>query len=255
MSIFDLNDYSTNFSQRGLNFDSIPEFAKSLWGMVTNKDSNTVSPVNTKEAETPEFLAREVIPSYVPNMNNITQGAYMNSAPTANLDNLNAGIKLGNNNRYYSDDPTVNFIMQAESNGRANAYNPSSATGLFQITDSTHRGLIKNHPELAGTNRTNANDNFKLFSSLYSDNAKMLERAGIPINTFTLYGMHQQGPQFIKIYKYLQGHTNSLDGINEDWMAGNMPSGSYVRGDPSSWANAWIRDIENFNNKQGRWSK
>jgi len=104
---------------------------------------------------------------------------------------MNSNIYDKGNGIYYSDDPFVQYVLNKESGGRANAKSPlSSATGLFQFTEATWADITKGKDfSLA----TDPYENFKAFKLLVKRNASILKNTGTPLTRYTMYMAHQQG--------------------------------------------------------------
>lgn len=104
---------------------------------------------------------------------------------------MNSNIYDKGNGIYYSDDPFVQYVLNKESGGRANAKSPlSSATGLFQFTEATWADITKGKDfSLA----TDPYENFKAFKMFVRRNASILKNAGTPLTRYTMYMTHQQG--------------------------------------------------------------
>lgn len=87
-------------------------------------------------------------------------------------------------------------IRAAESGGDDSARNPrSTATGRYQFIESTWNGLMKSRPDLGLTadGRLDPAQQERAIQAFTADNARILERAGIPVNNGTLYAAHFLG--------------------------------------------------------------
>lgn len=87
-------------------------------------------------------------------------------------------------------------IRAAESGGNPNAKNPnSSATGLYQWTDSTWAEMMRKHPELGLTadGRGNPDQEEKAIRAFTAGNADVLKSAGIEPTGGNLYAAHFLG--------------------------------------------------------------
>jgi hypothetical protein len=85
-------------------------------------------------------------------------------------------------------------IRSAESGGNDRAKNPrSTATGRYQFLSSTWKGLANKYPGLGLTDRYDGDQQEKAIRQFTYDNAKYLERKGIPINNGSLYAAHFLG--------------------------------------------------------------
>ena len=131
-----------------------------------------------------------------PNGTNPTVGKagnnYGNASGDFDLNSvMNSNIYDKGNGIFYSDDPFVQYVLNKESGGRANAKSPlSSATGLFQFTEATWADITKGKDfSLA----TDPYENFKAFKMLVRRNASILKNAGTPLTRYTMYMTHQQG--------------------------------------------------------------
>ena len=104
---------------------------------------------------------------------------------------MNSNIYDKGNGIYYSDDQFVQYVLNKESGGSANAKSPlSSATGLFQFTEATWADITKGKDfSLA----TDPYENFKAFKMLIRRNASILKNTGTPLTRYTMYMAHQQG--------------------------------------------------------------
>lgn len=104
---------------------------------------------------------------------------------------MNSNIYDKGNGIYYSDDPFVQYVLNKESGGSANAKSPlSSATGLFQFTKATWVDITGGKDfSLA----TDPYENFKAFKMLVRKNASILKNTGTPLTRYTMYMAHQQG--------------------------------------------------------------
>ena len=90
------------------------------------------------------------------------------------------------NGKWYSNNPFVNAVMGIESGHKADAYNKSGATGLFQFIPSTWASYGKG-------NALDPNANFEAFKRYTASNIKQMQKAGIPITPTNIYLAHQQG--------------------------------------------------------------
>ena len=131
-----------------------------------------------------------------PNDTNPTVGKagnnYGNSSGDFDLNSvMNSNIYDKGDGIYYSDDPFVQYVLNKESGGRANAKSPlSSATGLFQFTEATWADITEGKDfSLA----TDPDENFKAFKMLVRRNASILKNTGTPLTRYTMYMAHQQG--------------------------------------------------------------
>lgn len=96
-------------------------------------------------------------------------------------------------------------IRQAESGGDPNARNPmSSASGLYQLTDGTWDGLIKNYPDagLQGYNKNDPRAQEIAMGLLMNENKNAYKKAGISPSDADLYAAHFLGaPSAVKAKK------------------------------------------------------
>lgn len=90
------------------------------------------------------------------------------------------------NGKWYSNNPFVNAVMGIESGHKADAYNKSGATGLFQFIPSTWASYGKG-------NALDPNANFEAFKRYTASNIRQMQKAGIPITPTNIYLAHQQG--------------------------------------------------------------
>lgn len=90
------------------------------------------------------------------------------------------------NGKWYSNNPFVNAVMGIESGHKADAYNKSGATGLFQFIPSTWASYGKG-------NALDPNANFEAFKRYTASNIKQMQKAGIPVTPTNIYLAHQQG--------------------------------------------------------------
>jgi hypothetical protein len=93
-------------------------------------------------------------------------------------------------------DGYINRAFGAESSFNPFAKNPrSSATGLGQFTTGTWNGLMQLQPELGLTpdGRTDPEQAKRAMIAFTGNNARALEKLGIPVNDNSLYAMHRFG--------------------------------------------------------------
>lgn len=93
-------------------------------------------------------------------------------------------------------DSYFNAIRSAESGGNDSAKNPlSSATGRYQFTAGTWRGLMASNPELGLTEngRTDPAQQERAIRAFTAQNARDLSSAGIQVNPGSLYAAHFLG--------------------------------------------------------------
>lgn len=100
--------------------------------------------------------------------------------------------------------PLADQIIAAESGGNPNAANPnSSASGLGQFLDSTWLStLAKHRPDLTANLsqpqllalKSNPQLSREMTEAYATDNAQVLQRAGLPVNSGSLYLAHFAGP-------------------------------------------------------------
>ncbi len=109
-------------------------------------------------------------------------------------------------------------IVKVETpNGKYTTVNKSSgAYGRYQIMPKTAKHYTKKL-NIDHSNWKNPKNQDKIFMALLSDNVKSLRKNGIEINTFTVYGCHQQGATGFKHimndeeltkYKYMKLRRN-----------------------------------------------
>lgn len=99
---------------------------------------------------------------------------------------------------YNQEVPTLNQrIAEAESGGNTNAKNPdSSASGLYQFTDSTWRSAVDKWGRARGikyTDKNNPQAQELLMSKLIEDNARILRNKGIEPSDANIYFAHFMG--------------------------------------------------------------
>jgi len=93
----------------------------------------------------------------------------------------------------------LSYITPRESGGDANARNPkSSASGLYQFTDATYRGVLARNPELEGASKNDP----RVAEAHRKELARVLQSQGIEPNNQNLYMSWflgaGGGPRFIK---------------------------------------------------------
>ncbi len=109
-------------------------------------------------------------------------------------------------------------IVKVETpNGKYTTVNKSSgAYGRYQIMPKTAKHYTKKL-NIDHSNWKSPKNQDKIFTALLSDNVKSLRKNGIEINTFTVYGCHQQGARGFKHimndeeltkYKYMKLRRN-----------------------------------------------
>lgn len=132
---------------------------------------------------------------------------------------------------------------QAESGGNDLARNPnSSATGRYQFIDSTWRGLMEQYPQLGLTwdGRTDPAQQERAMQQFTSDNAAVLQRAGIPVDGGSLYAAHFLGAG---------GAVNALSQPDQTPMAAVVGEG-VVKANPFL-ANMTVGDFRNWSAQKG----
>lgn len=126
---------------------------------------------------------------------------------TFNLPEIMSAQLTQSNGRYSTDNPLLDGIMYIESRGNTNAVSPTGAAGLFQFTRGTGRqyGLVGKGFDY----RKDPAKNLEAMKRLVADNAKALQKNGIPITPANIYMAHQQGiGGTIAIYKAAASGTN-----------------------------------------------
>ena len=109
-------------------------------------------------------------------------------------------------------------IVKVETpNGKYTTVNKSSgAYGRYQIMPKTAKHYTKKL-NIDHSNWKSPKNQDKIFTALLSDNVKSLRKNGIEVNTFTVYGCHQQGAAGFKYiindekltkYKYMKLRRN-----------------------------------------------
>ena len=98
---------------------------------------------------------------------------------------------------YNSESPIANRIKQAESAGDPNAKNPlSSASGLYQFTDSTWRSAVDKWGRSQGikySDKANPQAQEILMQKLTADNSRILQAKGIEPTDGNIYFAHFMG--------------------------------------------------------------
>ena len=148
-----------------------------------------------------------------------------------NIADINNATIYEKNGRWYSDNPTVQKFINIESGGRANAHNPGGADGLFQFTAPTWSRYGQ------GANIYDPHANLAAFKRLAADNAKLLQKWGIPVTPGTLYGVHQLGGEFRTVYNHINKGTSLTDRAIK-YMQSNMPKGKAYS--PEAWYRHFI---------------
>lgn len=156
------------------------------------------------------------LPSYVPSD---TPKGLISRDDWDNFDDVN--FYVGTDGKYYSTDPFFNRMIWRESKHDLNAKNGvfrgPTQMGKLAWTDAMP-GIsfdLRTDPEYAGKAAVN-----------YAKwNIKQLKRAGIPVNTFTVYGAHNLGMgNFMAIYRDLDA---PLTGKVKDAVLGNFNDSKY----------------------------
>ena len=151
------------------------------------------------------------LPSYVPSD---TPKGLISRDDWDNFDDVN--FYVGTDGKYYSTDPFFNRMIWRESKHDLNAKNGvfrgPTQIGKLAWTDAMP-GIsfdLRTDPEYAGKGAVN-----------YAKwNIKQLKRAGIPVNTFTVYGAHNLGiGNLMAIYRDLDA---PLTGKTKDAVLGNF---------------------------------
>jgi len=97
---------------------------------------------------------------------------------------------------------TLIKLAKIESNLNPNAVNASSASGLYQIVDSTARSIGRNLVKgFKLSDRFDVEKSTRAICALWRSNAAFLEKKGIDASVLNLWGMHNLGPSYIYIYK------------------------------------------------------
>lgn len=166
---------------------------------------------------------------------------------------MNSNIYDKGNGIYYSDDPFVQYVLNKESGGRANAKSPlSSATGLFQFTEATWADITGGKDfSLA----TDPYENFKAFKMLVRRNASILKNAGTPLTRYTMYMTHQQGAEGLvnigriasgKLKKGSKDYDKTMTNINKNIPPNLRRSGIWDtlsdQDKAANFLNAWKAD-------------
>lgn len=151
------------------------------------------------------------LPSYIPSD---TPAGLISRDDWDNFDDVN--FYVGTDGKYYSTDPFFNRMIWRESKHNLNAkngvYRGPTQIGKLAWTDAMP-GIsfdLRTNPEYAGKGAVN-----------YAKwNIKQLKRAGIPVNTFTVYGAHNLGiGNLMTIYRDLDA---PLTGKAKDAVLGNF---------------------------------
>lgn len=151
-------------------------------------------------------LIDRILNRYLPNENTNNMGnneviPYSfegNNMAEVDLNKLaNSTVVQDANGRWSSNDPFAQSIINIESRGKANAYNKSGASGLYQFVPSTARAYKLNDP-------FNAEQSHQAFIKLVQDNAKTLSKYGVPITAEYLWTAHNLGAKGAKeVYEYM----------------------------------------------------
>ena len=144
-----------------------------------------------------------------------------------NIDDvMNAQIFEGSDGKWHSNNPFVQWVINKESGGKADAKNPSGATGLFQFMPKTWWDQKTGRGIMVGTDFSEATDaqtNFKAFKKLVKENYNILKRSNTPITAFSMYMAHQQGAAGIaNINKIISGKLKPGDKAYNDTMRNMM---------------------------------
>lgn len=154
---------------------------------------------------------------------------------------LNENVKR-NTAKFLDDaaDPGGYFkaIRSAESGGNDFAKNPrSSATGRYQFTSGTWRGLMRKHPGLGLTvdGRSDPAQQERAIRVFTEENRKVLASSGIKITNGTLYAAHFLGSA--GAVSVLQGNP---DGLVSDYVSNDViRANPFLRGMSVSQFAAW----------------
>lgn len=138
-----------------------------------------------------------------------------------------------------SNNVDYNKIIQAESGGSYTALNEGSgAYGKYQFIPSTMEGLAKDLNISIEQAKTPQGQE-AMFKEFTNRNVASLEKANIPINTFTVYGSHQQGS-----YGFQQILKNNITPTIERNMLSNLPPSGRITGDTRvDWLNYWANKM------------
>jgi len=110
--------------------------------------------------------------------------------------------------------PLLSRVRQAESGGNDNAKNPnSSASGPYQFTDATWKGMVKNYPEtgLTISDKSNPAAQQIMADLLMKENANAYKKAGFEPNEADLYAAHFLGaPSAVKAKRNPEAYGAAL---------------------------------------------
>ncbi len=114
----------------------------------------------------------------------------------------------------------IDKLVAIESGGSYTAKNPnSSAFGYFQFTKKTSQDVARKSGKDYNWIRNTKEGQWFAMEWLTKDNAKMMEKVGIPVNDFSLYIAHQMG---FSALKRLYNDTPSRTDLKR--MRDNLPS-------------------------------
>lgn len=177
------NGYAAQNTEQAYDPESDPELQSLLNGYSPDQDPELQNMLNSYNPDNDPELQALLQP----------QTSMTEIQSTQTLPNVNAPMMVPD---------LQSRIQQAESGGNPNAKNPnSSASGLYQFTDGTWKGLINNYPE-AGLQNYQKNDPKAqqiAMALLTDENTRAYNKAGIQPNDADLYAAHFLGaPSAVK---------------------------------------------------------
>lgn len=146
-----------------------------------------VAPEPTKITISPNQPSYQPLPEV-----NLPEGFVIDGAETQTVI-----TPMSNNATMPATNDLMGQIKQAESGGNPNAKNPlSSASGLYQFTDSTWKSAVDKWGRRAGikySDKANPQAQEAMMSALTQDNARILQNKGIEPSDGNLYFAHFMG--------------------------------------------------------------
>lgn len=202
--------------------------------MYKNMDVKKVEPTTegvTERIYTPSLASvfKNLTPSTTPTSNGVTRKinlpSYIPSGTPAglisrddweNYDDVN--FYVGTDGKYHSTEPFFERMFWRESKNNLNAVDKKKLhLGPAQFDEGTWRRVM---PGVDISYRTNADYAGKAAANYASINARTLRKAGVPLNTATIYGAHNLGAgTIINMYKNLDA---PLTGQDLNFVLGNF---------------------------------